>query len=121
MLFDGAIRFLEQARVGFSEDDPALSNQTIHNNLLRAQAIITELNLSLNIHQGGELALTLRRLYDYFDRRLTESNMRKTEDGIVEVSKRMTVLRDAWAEMLTQNNPGSAAPTGELATLCAVS
>jgi flagellin-specific chaperone FliS len=42
----------------------------------------------------------MRSLYDYFDRRLQESNMAKTEPGILEVIKHVTVLRDAWAEML---------------------
>jgi len=100
MLFDGAIRFLERARLGFAADDPLEFNQTIHNNVVRAQEIIAELNFSLNLEQGGELAATLRRLYDYMDGRLHESNQYKKEDGILDVIGRLTTLRDAWAEML---------------------
>src|SRR5688572_2844792 len=48
MLFEGAIRFLEQARQGFLEQDPLAFNQTINNNVQRAQAILNELSLSLN-------------------------------------------------------------------------
>ena len=100
LLYNGIIRFLEQARVGFSLDDPKEFNEAINNNLQRAQAVINELNQSLNLAEGGEFAQRMRGLYDYFDRRLQESNMAKTEPGIVEVLKHVTVLRDAWAEML---------------------
>ena len=100
MLYDGAIRTLERALPGFSHDDPAEANMMVHNNLQRAQEIIRELNYALNMDQGGECALTLRRLYDYFDRRLWESNVRKHRDGVDEVIRHLTVLRDAWAAML---------------------
>lgn len=100
MLFDGAIRFLECALTGFAQEDVAESYQTINNNVLRAQAIIHELNISLNMEQGGDFAQTLRRLYDYFDRRLQESNLKKVPVGIEEVIGRLTTLRDAWAQML---------------------
>lgn len=103
MLFDGAIRFLECALNGFGSEDIVESYQTINNNVLRAQAIIHELNLSLNMEQGGECAQTLRRLYDYFDRRLQESNLQKVPAGIEEVIRRLTTLRDAWSQMLQGN------------------
>lgn len=110
MLFDGALRFLERARLGFAAEDPLEFNQTIHNNLVRAQDIVAELNLSLNLEKGGECAANLRRLYDYLDRRLVESNRSKKEDGIIEVIERLTVLRDAWAEMLQKNGSGTDLP-----------
>ena len=76
-LYDGAVRFLEAALAGFAHDDPVEFNATINSNVQRAQEIIRELSISLNVEAGGEFAWTLRRLYDYFDRRLMESNMRK--------------------------------------------
>ncbi len=100
MLFDGAIRFLERARLGFAETDPLEFNQTVNNNIQRAQAIIHELNASLNVAAGGEIAANFRRLYDYMDDRLQESNFRKSEDGIQDVLRRLGILREAWAEML---------------------
>jgi flagellin-specific chaperone FliS len=50
--------------------------------------------------EGGELARKMRLLYDYFDRCLMDSKLRKESSGIQEVSRRLQVLRDAWAEML---------------------
>jgi len=104
MLYEGAIRFLEQSLEGFSEADPLQFNLTINNNIIKAQAIINELSLSLNMELGGEFSLRMRALYDYLDRRLQESNLTKTQTGIVEVRKHLSSLRDAWAEML-QNGP----------------
>jgi flagellar protein FliS len=108
MLYDGAVRFLHRAQSGFSEDDPAEANVLINNNILRAQQIIRELDVCLNMDGGGELAVQLRRLYDYFDRRLQQSNMSKEVAGIAEVIDRLTVLREAWATML-EGDPNAAA------------
>jgi flagellar protein FliS len=118
MLYDGAIRFLEKSLSGFDMDDPVDYNQTINNNLLRAQSIISELSSTLNMDQGGQLAHTLRRLYSYMDDRLTESNLRKTPEGIRDTIRRLTVLRDAWQEMLQRRTVESAQPV-EYASLCA--
>jgi flagellar secretion chaperone FliS len=100
MLYDGAINFLERALLGFQSTDPLEFNQGIHNNVTRAKAIIHELNVCLNMEAGGELAATLRRLYLYFEMRLNESNHYKRPQGIQEVIDRLTVLRDAWIQML---------------------
>jgi flagellar protein FliS len=106
MLYDGAIRFLEQARAGFAKDDPLEFNQTINNNVIRAQAIIHELNETLNMEAGGKFAETMRALYNYMDLRLHESNQHKREDGILDVIRRLMVLRDAWAQMLQRQATG---------------
>ena len=100
MLFEGAIRFLERAEAGFGIDDPAEANQAIHNNIQRTQEILHELNVSLDLQSGGELAHTLRSLYEYMDRRLLESNRHKKSEGILESRRHLTTLRDAWAKML---------------------
>jgi len=108
MLYEGAIRFLERALAGFKLEDPAEYNQTISNNIIRTQDIIFELNVTLNMDAGGELAQTLRRLYDYLDRRLMQANLSKDEAVIKEALGRLTVLRDAWNQMLNSNGQSAA-------------
>ena len=81
-------------------DDPADRNATIHNNVQRTLDILHELNMALDLKQGGELALTLRSLYAYLERRLVESDVRKESAGIAEAQRRISVLRDAWSQML---------------------
>ena len=102
MLFDGAIGFLEKGLRGFDLEDPLEFNLAVNNNILRAQAIINELSLSLNMRDGGDIAIHLRRLYAYMDRRLQESNVQKEKAGLVDVLGRVRILRDTWAEMLQQ-------------------
>src|SRR4051812_40508889 len=97
MLYEGALRSLERALPGFAIKDPSEANMTVHNNLQRAQDIIRELNYALNMEQGGECAITLRQLYEYFDRRLWESNLQKQSKGVEEVILHISELRDAWA------------------------
>jgi len=108
MLYDGALRFLSRALSGFEMEDPADANETIHNNIVRTQQILRELDGSLNLEAGGELAVTLRRIYQYLDLRLMRSNFKKEPSGIEEAQERLTVLRDAWATMLSGTGQGIA-------------
>ncbi|MGE3313200.1 MAG: flagellar export chaperone FliS [Limisphaerales bacterium] len=101
MLYDGAIRYLEGALHGFTLEDPADCNATINGNIQRAQAILDELSAALNMGEGGEFAERLRSLYNYLDRRLFESNLRKETEGIHEAIVHLSTLRDAWREMLS--------------------
>ena len=115
MLYEGAIRSLERALPGFALEDPAQANMLVHNNLQRAQDILRELNYALNMEQGGECATTLRSLYEYFDRRLLESNLQKQAHGVKEVIGLLTELRDAWSTMLSNQSlqPEAAAVQSE--------
>ena len=110
MLYEGAIRFLDRALVGFQHEDPLEFNSTINNNVIRAQEILNELNNSLDLQQGGDLAATLRGLYGYMDRQLTLSNTRKSPEGIHDTIERLSVLRGAWSDMLRQQSAAPAAP-----------
>ena len=98
-MYEGAIRFLELAKLGFEQTDPVERIQTIHNNVMRSMEIINELNLTLDMERGGETATQLRDLYNYFENRLFESNMRKDMTGIQEVIDRLGSLLEAWEEI----------------------
>src|SRR5687767_979528 len=78
MLYDGALKAMALARQGFENpaDDPRRI-EVINHQLLKAQAILTELQNGLNMEVGGEFAQTMHRLYDYHNRRLLEANLRK--------------------------------------------
>jgi len=105
LLFEGAIQAIERGLEGFSRADLAELNMTVNNNFQRAQNIIRELNVTLDMEKGGVIAATLRPLYDYFDQRLTESNLRKNRHGADEVLAHLKELREAWATMLRQGEP----------------
>jgi flagellar protein FliS len=114
MLYDGAISFLEKSLTGFDFTDPLQFNQTISNNILRAQAIINEMNTRLNMQQGGEIAANFRRLYNYFHRRLQEANLKKKKEPILEVLMRLRELRESWAQMMQQGLGATPRPEASL-------
>jgi flagellar protein FliS len=105
MLYDGVLKALAIAREGFAAppEDPRRI-QIINEQLLKAQAILNELQSGLNMEAGGEFARTMHRLYDYHNRRLLEANLRKQPEPVVEVEKLVRELRDAWAQMLSQQD-----------------
>jgi flagellar protein FliS len=107
MLYDGALKAMAIALDAFAKPADDLQRiETINTQLLKAQAIIHELQGGLNFEAGGEFARSMNRLYDYHNRRLFEANLRKSPEPVVEVEKLIRELRDAWAEMLTkQDNP----------------
>jgi flagellar protein FliS len=94
MLYDGAVRFLHQAKAGFAEKNI----EKIHNNIIKTQNIITEFESTLDMEHGGAFAQNLFDLYEYLNNRLVEANMKKREDYLDEVIKHMTELRDTWRE-----------------------
>ena len=102
MLFDGALRFLAAAELGFNEENFARQNEQIHNNIQRTQAIITELQATLNMEKGGEFSENLYRLYDFMQEHLNQANREKNRDKIKPVAGFMQDIRDAWAQMLLQ-------------------
>ena len=103
MLFDGCLRFTLAASKAFDEEEFTKRNEDINNNLIRAQNIVTELQSSLDMSVPGDLPGTLFRLYDFVMHKLQQANLKKEREPIAEAEKIINELRDAWAEMLTQN------------------
>ena len=107
MLYDGALKALLLAREGFEmQPENPRRIALINEQLLKAQAILRELQDGLNLEAGGDFARTMHRLYDYHNRRLLEANIRKQVEPVLEVEKLVRELRDAWAQMLTQQDSG---------------
>jgi len=111
MLLEGAIRFLHTARDGFELPALRQRQEVVHNNLLRAQNIISELQRCLNVRDGGEFAVNMFRIYDFMNTRLMEANARKEPDNIVVVLRLLDELRGAWDQMLREQS-ADAAPVG---------
>ena len=105
MLYDGAIRFLRIAQDNLNPRTYDVANA----NIIKAQDIITELMLSLNM-EGGEVAQNLFNLYAYMKKRLLEANMAKEGAVIDEVIKLIDPLKAAWEEVLSREGSGTSAP-----------
>jgi flagellar protein FliS len=108
MLYDGALKALAIARDAMGRPERDFQRLTIINQqLLKAQAIVAELQSGLNFEAGGELAKRLNSLYAYYNRRLFEANLRKQVGPVIEVEKLIGDLRSGWAEMLTKQGEGA--------------
>ncbi len=95
MLYDGAIKFLNIALDNMSPR----TYDVVNNNIIKAQDIITELLLSLNMDDGGEISQNLFNLYMYFKRQLLEANIKKDAEIVNHILKLLKELRDAWDQI----------------------
>ncbi len=105
MLYDGALKFLQLAEGGFEQTSPRLRNEQIHNNLIKVQNILAELQRSLDMKVGGDFSKNMFQLYDFMIRQLQQANIKKDREPIKIVGGMLKDIRDAWAEMLQKNKP----------------
>ena len=93
MLCDGALRFMDSARNAIERRDiPARRDA-----LSRALAIISEMQSTLNMERGGDIAASLDRLYSYATSRLFDAAMHNDTAPVDEVIRIFRTLRDGWA------------------------
>ncbi len=116
MLFDGALRFMQSSLDGFLETDLIRRHEAVHNNLQKTQAVLTELQATLNLEVGGEFGMTMYRLYDFMKDELRKANQTKDRSSIEVVIELLSPIRDAWSQMLQQSAPPR--PQGQLAVAC---
>jgi flagellar protein FliS len=105
MLYDGAINFLSRAVDAIKRKDYEEANQLI----VRVQDIIAELVSTLDMKY--EVAHSLSQLYDYFNRRLIEANVKKDSVPAVEVEGYLRELREIWAKVIATVGAGAATPS----------
>lgn len=96
MLYNGAIQFLNIAKKAMEEKDI----EGTHNNILRAQKIITEFQTTLDMENGGELAQRLYGLYAYLHKKLVSANINKSIEDLDEVIEHLKDLRNTWLEAI---------------------
>lgn len=97
ILFDGALKFLTQAKEMLAQNDMAGKGQAISKTL----DIINELDSTLNMEKGGDIAVNLHGLYTFCTNHLVKANLKKDVKMIDEVVAILTGLRTAWAEIVS--------------------
>jgi flagellar secretion chaperone FliS len=98
MLYDGAIRFLKQAAAAERNGH----HQLFLERLRRGEAIIDELNVTLDMAQGGEVATRLRSIYLFCKRHLVEAHLKRDASHVDEVVRLLTDLRESWQQLSVQ-------------------
>jgi flagellar secretion chaperone FliS len=95
LLYDGALRHVVAASEAIQRNDMVARRDAVS----KALAIITELQSTLNLEAGGEIATQLDALYTYITGRLVDSTARKDTAALPEVEKLLRSLREAWSQI----------------------
>jgi flagellar protein FliS len=112
MLYDEAVKSLDCALELLSLNAGEKKNpgniEKISKAVLKAQEIITELTVSLDFEQGGEIAKNLFSLYAWFNKELLEANIAHDIRRITIVRNQLSDLRSAWMEIAAKNSSETA-------------
>lgn len=95
MLYDGALQFMAAAQDAIGcRDIPARKTA-----LSKALAIISELQSTLNMDQGGDIARSLDDLYRWANVRLLDAAVSNDPVPIDEVATVFRTLREGWSDL----------------------
>ena len=108
MLYDEAVKQLTKALELLElnktdKKDPGRFEQ-ISKSVMKTEEIITELMVSLNFDQGGEISKNLFSLYTWFNRELVEANISGDIDRLATVKNMLVELKNAWGAVASQSN-----------------
>lgn len=96
MLFDGAIRFGEQARIALQQKKFDQSYQL----LTKAQAIVNQLICALNPQVLPDLCKQLKGLYVFAYRRLVDANLTHNIEHLDEALNVLKYQRETWQRLM---------------------
>jgi flagellar protein FliS len=108
MLFDGAIRFLNQALPAMQAQNYDVQTHYIG----KAQAIISHLFFTLDHEAGGDVAQALKTFYITSYDSLTGANIKNDALKLQRVISGLREVREAWIEVDHQIQAGK--PTRQL-------
>lgn len=100
LLYEAAVKNLKNAESLIDEENKIKpSNMEKFGKFLqKAQAIITELQVSLDMEKGGEIAKNLMSLYIYFNQELISVNINHDKTKLEYIEQQMSELLKAWKE-----------------------
>lgn len=106
MLYDGAIRFCRQGIEAIKDHNFPEANT----NLLKVQNIVSE--FIITIDRTSPISENLLSLYEYFNMRLIEANMKKDIEPAEEVLSHLVELKETWIQAAKQFNQQSGHVSG---------
>ena len=110
MLYDGALRFIDNAKTALDEGDRFKQNYASQ----KAQKIVAELMACLDMQKGGEIAQNLFALYTFVYNRLVEANMEDRKDYYQQAEKVLADLKSSWVRIESSQREGVAAVTPDV-------
>lgn len=107
MLYNGCLKFIKAARVGMESKQI----QVRHENLLKAQTIISELRITLNMDMA--ISHHMMTMYDYIYTRLVEANTKNDPAILDEVEGLVVDFRDTWKQAIQLNRQKQYTSSGQ--------
>lgn len=98
LLYEGAIKQLTTA-LTFIDEKGKIKPGDIEKFgicIQKAQAIITELEVSLDMEKGGEIAKNLMSLYVFFNEELVHASISRDTEKINSVLRMLKELAESW-------------------------
>ncbi|MBE6361888.1 MAG: flagellar export chaperone FliS [Treponema bryantii] len=98
LLYEGAIKQLTTA-LTFIDEEGKIKPGDIEKFgicIQKAQAIITELEVSLDMEKGGDIAKNLMSLYVFFNEELVHASISRDTEKINSVLRMLKELAESW-------------------------
>lgn len=114
LLYEGAIKQLSTALTYIEPDGRVIPSNIEKFGICiqKTQAIITELQVSLDMEKGGEIAKNLMSLYLYFNEELVQANISKDKEKILAITKMLKDLLDSWRQIVATTANAEPAQAG---------
>ncbi len=95
MLYDGGLASVHQARAAMERGDVPTRAVAIS----KAMAIVSQLQGSLNMEGGGDIARQLDELYTWINGRLLAATVENSVTPLDEVARVLAKLRESWTSI----------------------
>jgi flagellar protein FliS len=104
MLYEEAVRQLNMAieMLELKNENKKIHDkiEKINKAIMKAEEIITELMVSLDFDQGGDVAKNLFALYSWFNKELLEANISQDVERIKNVKNMLCELQASWKKIV---------------------
>jgi flagellar secretion chaperone FliS len=104
MLYRGAVDSITTARRYLKLGDIRARSRAIS----KAMAIVTELSLSLDHNNGGDLSKNLAELYAYAEKLLIQANREQSDPPLAEVERLLSTLLEGWESYIAADQQAEA-------------
>lgn len=94
LLYEGAIKFCNIAMIGIEEQDV----QKAHENISKVEAIIEELQSTLNY--SYPVAQDFNNIYRYIYDLLVRANIHKSKEELEQALEELRGMRDTWKQVM---------------------
>jgi len=108
MLYNGCLKFLNQAKKGIETNNIELKNT----NIQKAQNILREFMVTLDMSQN--VSESMASLYEYMISRLVEANINNDVKIVEEVYGLTLEFRDTWKQIIQINRQKQYGTPGEI-------